>query len=156
MDNLTSAMKGLHRALKFLVVALVFVLLTQFLRFSGLVGPKWALVTALGVGVLSGILWLIVRFRRRIAKVVRRLWPFVLKRTAMKVIEEQKIAERERVVFMKYDELFKELPAYEFSRHSNMDVLGAALISPHGHPVAIKKFNYSRKMITGDQVHVTI
>ena len=57
---------------------------------------------------------------------------------------------------MKYDELFKDLPAYEFSRHSMIDVSGAALISPHGHPVAIKKFTHSRSMIEDDQVHITI
>ena len=154
--GLNQAMRRLNRALRFLVVALVFMFATQFLRFARLVSLKWALVLVLGVGVLCGMVWLIVLLRHRTAEVIRRLWPFVLKRTAMKVIEEQKMAERERMVFMKYDELFKELPAYEFSKYPWMKIAGAALIDEDAKPMAIKKFSFPRTLVEDDRINITI
>ena len=157
MDNLSKAMKELHRAMRVLVLVLVFMLASVMARMFD--SPVERLCVW-GMGVTTFIFIAIVIYRRPLSRFCTWVWPFVLKRTAIKTIREEREAakteERERAVFMRYDELFHNLPAYEFSRHSEVEVLGAALISPHGHPLVIKKFPQSRTMITDDQIRITI
>jgi len=82
----------------------------------------------------------------------RNICPFVLKRTAMRIIRD----EQARMLFMKCDELFQGLPAFELSRHSTVSFSGAALLDENAKPVCLKKFNYPRTVIEGDQVYIRI
>jgi hypothetical protein len=96
----------------------------------------------------------------RMLKFFRRLWPFVLKRTAakqFKILEEAAIqAERNRIIHMKYDDLFEDLPEFEYTRFPEIETSGAALIDPSGNPVSIKKFSCLRSLIKGDQIILTV
>jgi len=156
VDDLMKALKRLHRAMRILTLALVFMLTSVIARMFNF--PEVLCVWGMGSTIIIFIV--IVIHRDALSRFCRWAWPFVLKKTAIKIIREEKeiskTQERERITFMKYDELFQDLPAYEFSRDSQVEISGIALISPHGHPMSIKKFQYARCVIEDDQVHITI
>ena len=99
-------------------------------------------------------------YRHSIIRFFQKIWPFVLKSTAARVIKREKEISRQtehtRILFKKYDDLFKELPPIQLTKDSKTVAAGFALIDTHGKPTAISKFQLPRVMIPYDQLSITI
>ena len=91
------------------------------------------------------------------------LWPFMCISTAAKILRRERergnvrvVAEQNRILFMKYDELFKDLAPFERPRLTEVKVAGFALIDQDMRPVCLRAFPSIRRIIVGDQLVITL
>ncbi len=88
--------------------------------------------------------------------IIKNLWPFVLKSTAVKTIREEIGKARIEATAREFDYLFMNLPPFQWSRYSQFTLGGIALLNAHGMPMGMKKFRNPTAVGESDTVTITL